>query len=132
MGVLSAVALPQFIDFSKEAKTNVTAQKLADFKVAIVGDPHAIANGVYTQPGFLGNMGVVPTALTELTTQGALPAYDPFNRTGWRGPYVSTSDTNWNRDAWLTLIQYNSGTRTLTSCGPDKVCANGDDIIVQF
>ncbi len=135
VGIVSAVTVPQFIDFSRDAKTSVTNQKLIEFKKAIIGDPDSLTkNGTYAQPGFENHVGAVPTTLAQLNTQGALAAYDPFTKKGWRGPYVSTSTTNasWNIDGWGTVIQYTPVTRTLFSCGADKICSNGDDIVVRF
>ncbi len=58
------------------------------------------------------------------------PASATFRKLrGWCGPYLLRdtmgSDLP-NRDGWNTLLQYN-GT-TLTSCGPNRVCGDGDDI----
>ena len=134
VGILATVALPQFIDFGTEAKTAVTQQKLNDFKKAIVGDASAISNGQYLYPGYVAQVGALPTQLEDLQVKlVAVPAYDPITKLGWRGPYVSTTDTKWNLDGWGTAIEYTGGAiRTLRSCGKDKVCANGDDIVVQF
>ena len=132
VGILSAVVAPQFIDFSLEAKSTVTQQKLLDLKTAIAGDSRAVSQGQYVQPGYEVHMGAPPATLNDLRVQGAQSDFDPYTKKGWRGPYITTTDPDWNLDGWDTTIDYNSGTRTLRSCGADKVCANGDDIVVQF
>lgn len=132
IAVLAAIAIPSFVNLTKDAKITVTTEKLNEMKRAIVGDSRRVANGQYLNPGFENNMGAVPTALTDLTTQGAQTTYNPFTKRGWRGPYLSNTDANWNKDAWGTAIVYNSGARTLTSYGPDKAAGGGDDIVVSF
>lgn len=132
VGILSAVGVNQFINFGGEARTAMTNEKLNQIKQAIIGDSRRVANGRYLNPGFESHMGSLPTALTDLTTQGAQPAYNPFSKTGWRGPYISDTSSDWNLDAWGTAIVYNSGARTLTSYGPDKASGGGDDIVVSF
>ena len=132
IAIISAIAIPSFVNFSTSAKTTVTTEKLNEMKRAIVGDSRRVANGQYLNPGFENNMGAVPTALTDLTTIGAQTVYNPFTKRGWRGPYLSNTDSNWNLDAWGTAIVYNSGARTLVSWGPNKAAGGGDDITVTF
>lgn len=132
VGIMSAVAIPQFVDFGAAARVTLTRDKLIAFKMAIVGDSRAIQNGQYMQPGFENHIGSLPVTLNDLRVQGAHPNYDPFTKRGWRGPYILTSDTQWNLDSWGTVIQYNAGTRVLTSCGPNLTCGNADDISLQF
>ena len=144
LGILSAVGVSQFIDFGSDARTAVTQKRLSELKKAIIGDPNLIANGQYLKPGFLAHLGQLPIDpnpgdpsddLTDLVNQGSYPPYDPFNKTGWRGPYVQSSDPEWNQDAWGNPIRYNSGARTLTSCGEDGICGgagSSDDITVSF
>ena len=45
---------------------------------------------------------------------------------------IVPDDPNWDEDAWGTTFVYSSGARTLTSCGPDTVCSNGDDVVYNF
>ena len=132
VGIISGVAIPQFIDFRSDAKAAVTKNRMNELRMAIVGDPRQVANGQYVNAGFLNHVGSVPTSLNDLTAQGTFQAYDPFAKRGWRGPYVSTAETNWNRDAWGTLFQYTAATRTIRSCGPNLTCGNADDITVTF
>ncbi len=132
LGILSAVAAANFVDFSSDAKKNVTLTRMGELRTAIIGDPSLITAGAYTNPGFINQVGSVPTALTDLTTQGANAAYDPFLKKGWRGPYISTIEPNWNKDAWGTALVYSSAGRTIKSCGANKVCGDADDITISF
>jgi prepilin-type N-terminal cleavage/methylation domain-containing protein len=130
--IVSAVGVAQYIDFSKDAKAAVTKSRLNELRMAIVGDPQHVVAGQFVSPGFIKQVGSVPTSLTDLVAQGGFPSYNPFTKSGWRGPYVSTLEANWDKDGWGTSIQYSAGGRTLTSCGPDLTCGNGDDIVVGF
>ena len=132
VSVVSIIALPQFLDFSRDAKTAVTNEKLMVIKQAIIGDGRIVSEGRVVAAGFISNVGSVPTALTNLTTQGAFANYDPFTKIGWRGPYVNSTDVNWNKDAWGTLLEYSQAGRYIRSCGPNLTCGNADDITVSF
>lgn len=132
IGTLSAVVLPQFIDFKSDAAKAVTQEKLRALKMAITGDPRTISNGKLLQPGYVQHMGRVPQTLEELRTQGSQPTYDPFRKSGWRGPYVTTTDPDWNLDGWSVPLEYDAGARTVKSCGPNSVCGDSDDISISF
>ena len=132
IGILSAAVLPQFVNFTQDAKTAVTKQKLNAMKVAIIGDSSMVSQGQITKLGFIKNIGAPPVSLNDLSTQGAYGVYNPMTKLGWNGPYVDTSSASWNQDAWGSTIQYNAVTRTISSCGPDKICGNADDISISF
>lgn len=125
VGIVSAVAIPQFIDFRDDARAATTQERLAQIRSAILGD------GRTGNSGYIANMGRVPANLTELSTQGAQAAYDPVNKRGWNGPYVDAV-SGWTNDSWGTALVYNSGTRSLRSCGKNKVCNDADDITISF
>ncbi len=124
VAIISAAALPRFIDFNSDAKRAVTTDRMASIRSAIVGETRKL--------GYLSHMGAVPAALTDLTTQGAKPAYNPINKTGWNGPYVDGTVAGWDRDGWGTAYQYTSGTRTLRSCGANATCGDADDVTLTF
>ena len=130
--IISVVAIPNFINFHDDAKTKVTQEKLNSIKQAITGDARMISGGKILAIGYINHMGRLPSTLTELVTKGSQATYDPFTKKGWRGPYLNNSEADWNLDAWGTAISYNSGTRTITSCGIDLTCGNADDIQVNF
>jgi prepilin-type N-terminal cleavage/methylation domain-containing protein len=139
ISILVAVVIPQFMNLGNDAKTAVTTDRMNSLKAAIVGDARFNTAGQLTKLGFEINCTGLPSSLTDLITQptsgNCASAYNPFTKQGWRGPYVSTTDPNWNKDAWGTAIQYfNTGppARTLRSCGPDLVCGTADDITITF
>lgn len=135
IAVLSGVATVQFIDYRKEAKTAVTNKKLGELREAINGNPELIANGQYVKPGFIVDTGTVPTALSDLASQGSFSSFDMYEKRGWRGPYVNTNpggDTTWSQDAWGTAFSYGASSRIIRSCGDDKTCATSDDLTISF
>jgi prepilin-type N-terminal cleavage/methylation domain-containing protein len=139
IGILVAVAVPQFSDYGNDAKNAVTKNRMNSLKAAISGDARFVSSGQLTSIGFEATCVGLPTTLTDLITQptsGTCAAtYDPFAQRGWRGPYVSSTDTTWNLDGWGNAIQYFSSgppARTLRSCGPDGVCGDSDDITITF
>jgi prepilin-type N-terminal cleavage/methylation domain-containing protein len=138
--VLLMIGIPQFTDFSVDARKAVTRDRLSAIREAIVGDPRLVSGGVYTKPGYIGNCLKVPDTLTYLAAKpadsGVEPTcvndYDPVTRLGWNGPYLDTTPSDWNKDAWGTAIVYSSAGRTLTSWGPDLGSGGGDDISLSF
>lgn len=132
VGVLSAVMMPQFIDFRTDAKIAVTKDKLSSIKLALLGDARQVVNGVPVSPGYIKNMGSLPSSLTDLVTKGSQATYDPFSKRGWNGPYLDSTNANWNKDGWDINFVYSSTGRTVTSCGPNKICGNADDIVINF
>ena|ERR1035437_5629804 len=138
LGILSRIAVTQYKDFTDDAKSAVTRQKMAAIKTAIVGDARLMSSGSFTKIGYEINCVGLPSTLTDLITQPGsgtcLAAYNPYTKIGWRGPYVSTTDSTWNADSWGHSIVYSSGGRSLKSYGPNNVddSCTGDDICVTF
>ena len=67
LGVLAAVAVPKLGDVTESSKITATQKELATLKVAIAGNPDAIAGGKYVDRGFEGDVGFVPSRLQDLT-----------------------------------------------------------------
>ena len=126
IAIVSAIALPNFIDFRDDAKKAVTQDRMSSLRGAITGDtaPNKI--------GYLSHMGSPPPTLSDLVTKGTQPNYDPINKTGWNGPYVDSTVIDWNKDAWGTAYQYSAASRSIRSCGQNKTCGDADDLVVTF
>lgn len=124
LGIVSAIALPQFIDFRGEAKEAVTKSRMASLREAIVG-----SSG---KTGYLSHMSASPAALSDLVNRGTKPVYDPINKMGWNGPYIDSSVTGWDSDAWGIPYEFSNTSRSIKSCGPNTVCGDADDIVVSF
>lgn len=135
LAILAIIAVPNFIDLRDDARDAVTKDRMQSLKRAIVGDGRVVAGGVHAFPGFYGDLGRLPSALSELVTQGAMSTYNPITRIGWRGPYVDSSNlTSYSSDAWGTAFVYSSASRYIRSWGPNKADNSGatDDIQLAF
>lgn len=126
IAIVTAVALPQFINFGSDAKKAVTQDRMSSLRLAITGDAKS------GKTGYLSNLGAPPATLNDLVVQGTQPVYDPINKTGWNGPYVDSTVTGWNQDAWGTAYQYDATNRTIRSCGANLKCGDADDLVVSF
>lgn len=135
LAVLAAIAVPRYVDLTGAGKRNVTQERMNNMRRAIMGDPTANVGGRFSYAGFRGDLNQIPSPLSQLTTQGALPAWDKFTRRGWNGPYVDTAQLN---DGWANPITIggfdgsgvNGRTFTLRSAGPDGISGNADDIVL--
>lgn len=143
VGLLAAVAVPKYLDLSQQSQINATQKKMQELKIAILGNPDAIAAGRYTRPGYWGDVGQLPSALADLITKpGGVSSFDKFTRRGWNGPYLDTQQTAGSyvalQDAWGTAFSYSTpsgvtGRRfIITSFGPDKASGGGDDITMDI
>jgi type II secretory pathway pseudopilin PulG len=90
-----------------------------------------------------GTAGTRPATLDALVVDESLPCAIDNDAThpstyltlqGWCGPYVDRYLTNapqeFKTDGWGTAFLYAAGTGVLTSCGPDRNCGNGDDVVI--
>jgi prepilin-type N-terminal cleavage/methylation domain-containing protein len=139
LGVLGAIAVPNFIDLRDDAKISLTKDELAMLKRGIVGDGRVIAGGTYAFPGYEADMGAPPGALNSLAlnpaTGDTTVTYDPITRTGWRGPYVDTSTvSNYASDAWGRAYVFATSPRYIRSKGTDGAdnSGTGDDLQVNW
>ncbi|MBU6374522.1 MAG: prepilin-type N-terminal cleavage/methylation domain-containing protein [Bdellovibrionales bacterium] len=142
VAILSVAAITQFTDFSQDAKTAVTKERMNTIRVAIKGDARMVSNGQFVRPGFEAHCGALPgvktgqsgaTALSELITNpGSYSAYSITTKTGWRGPYLSQSDGTWSKDGWGLDFEYDPSARTLKSRGPDAQLGTADDLVITL
>ena len=136
MSALAAVAVPRINDFITNSKIAATKNEMLQIRAAISGTPDRTAGGRYVDRGYIGDVGAVPSSLTDLTTQpGAVPDYDYFSRTGWNGPYLQIDGTGAILiDAWSTAYVLNVADSTIRSWGPNKSDDSGtiDDILIKY
>lgn len=133
LGILSALAIPRYSNILTESKINKTRERMMVLKKAIIGDTNVVVAGNYSNVGYEGDVGALPTLLSDLITNPGLPAYNQWTKKGWNGPYIKQTSTNdYLYDSWDRSITYDQGARTLRSAGPDGTSGNPDDIVLQF
>lgn len=128
LGILAAVAVPKFTDITEGSKVNATRHEMIALKRAIIGNPAATAGGEYVDRGFEGDVGFVPSQLSDLVAKpDTVAAYNRLTRLGWNGPYLDQSGDNYLYDAWDDLYVYQPGNRRIISTG-----GGTDSIVVTF
>lgn len=136
--VAAAVALiaPVLGGMTRRSSETSTQQQEQKLNTAIFGDPWG---GTF---GFMGDVGRLPTSLTELVSQGSLPAFHTADGAtahvgnvgyGWNGPYLGGlfSNANLVTDPWGQAFSYtdtgaNAG--QVISGGADGTVGTADDI----
>ena len=127
LGILAAFALPRFGSMSNSSKIAATKEEMVTLKRAIIGNPSAVAGGQYIDRGFEGDVGRLPSALTDLTAKPAsVPDWNAFTHVGWNGPYMDSANGDYLKDAWGQNYVYDSVARTLESIG------SGTSITINF
>ena len=129
IGILASLGLKAFDNVILNVKFESTIHEMEELKKAIVGDPQAIQNDVRASFGYFGDMGFIPSSLTELITKGSQAALQ-VNTTldmvhGWNGPYLRstfTQDSNGNLTDGFGNAYVYSTTKTLSADG-DSVYA---------
>ena len=123
VGALAPPALRQIT----AAKEKSTRERMERALRGLIGDAEV---GDY---GYLGDTGVLPSALADLNARGAQAAWsvDPTFGigAGYRGPYAPELGDGFV-DAWSTAFQYADTAAQLTSAGADRQFGSADDIIV--
>ncbi len=136
MSALVAVAVPRINDFITNSKIAASKNEMLQIRAAISGTPDRTAGGRYVDRGYIGDVGALPSSLTDLTIKpGAVSPYDYFSRTGWNGPYLQIDGTGEIfKDSWSTDYVLNVADSTIRSFGPNKVddAGGGDDILIKY
>lgn len=125
---LLGVVVARALQSSRESQTQ---QQVRQVYTAIFGEPSRGSHG------YVGDMGQLPTALSDLVTVGSQMAFHAQDGatahkgnvgTGWRGPYLTSpfSSTDLMTDAWGQQLSYTAG--QVISNGPDGALSTSDDI----
>jgi general secretion pathway protein G len=135
IGIMAGLAANLLTNTLDQARFDEAQKKMTVLSNAIVGNPDLNTNGIRSDFGFVGDIGRLPTALTELVTQGALPAWSAATGVGWHGPYVpgdfAQNPDGYRTDGWGTLFTYTSATGVITSLGSDSA-AGGTGYAADF
>ncbi len=123
LGILAAFAVPKFSSIAESSKVTATRQEMQALKEAIIGNPKVVSSGVLIDRGFLGDVGFVPSQLTDLAVKpDSVPAYNKLTRLGWNGPYIDDDNNDYLTDAWGVSYYYDPGGRMIVSTGgPDSI-----------
>ena len=125
MAVVSITVLPDTIN---ESRFNKTLEKLNQIRNAMIGNPEIREGTTRTSFGYLGDVGAIPTTISNLLTlPGGVTAYSVSASArygiGWNGPYLTGVNTasSFTTDGWGTTIVYTPGASppTLISLGAD-------------
>lgn len=138
LAVLLGMLTPMVLRSVQSSSEDATRQDVERIFKAIVGDPQK------ENFGYLGDMGRLPTTLSELVARGSQPAFHTADGavehvggvgSGWRGPYLTgqfeTSDLF--KDPWGQPFSYtNTGPTAgqIVSGGPDGSVATTEDNLV--
>ncbi len=92
LAVIMGTMIPLGIQITLKRHEQQTLDELAKLKVAVLGDPQVVADGVRLSFGYVGDMGNLPASLEDLYKKGSQPAFS-FDATkkmgaGWHGPYI--------------------------------------------
>lgn len=128
VALLAGATAPLVVRNMTVARRTETTERLRRLVDGMVGDATA---GRY---GYLGDMGNLPPALTDLLVRGTQPAFaiSPYGYgAGWSGPYVQQTQAlaDLTQDAWGVALQYAPAAALVTSAGEDHQFGTADDLI---
>jgi prepilin-type N-terminal cleavage/methylation domain-containing protein len=135
VGILAGLAANLLTNTLDQARFDESRRKMTILSNAMVGNPDLNTNGVRSDFGFVADVGRLPTSLTELMAQGALPVWDVVTGVGWHGPYVpgdfAQNPDGYRTDGWGALFTFANATGVVTSLGSDSA-AGGAGYAADF
>ena len=158
IGILIAFLVPSIVGrITTNARVVRTRQEMLVLREAIMGNPDITVGGEMVMTGFKNDVGRLPRHLIELATSDPfqdlyaqvqyvgkeeLPAWDPYAKRGWNGPYIREDGRlSYTHDVWGVPYRYlvnNQDTIGLESAGPDGLffgqpgATVDDDLRVRF
>lgn len=139
LAVITGIAAPVIFTTLERVETESTWEEMENLYIVMMGDPEA---GNY---GYLGDMGILPASLSDLSSLGG-PAYTMKSNgigMGWNGPYLLKGKNlqDYLSDAWGNNYIYSffysnpstggKGEVRFLSIGPDRSGGTGDDIEIR-
>lgn len=120
ISVLSGIMVPVVFRYWDTENMDMTKERMNLLKIAMVGDPKLIQNGVRTSFGYVGEYGQLPGDLNELIGFGTLDLHNGnFKKDAWGNEFLYT----YNVDVEGKRI---SG--KIISLGSDSKIGTADDI----
>jgi prepilin-type N-terminal cleavage/methylation domain-containing protein len=158
LGIILAFFVPTIIGrITTNARRVATLQELRVLRDAVAGNPDVQMGGEMVVTGFKNDVGRYPRDLIELATRNpfegmyqnipyvgkeTLPAWDPYIKKGWNGPYVrEDGEMGYRFDAWGKMYRFmvdSNDTLGLESAGADGLflgqpgATDSDDVKVRF
>jgi prepilin-type N-terminal cleavage/methylation domain-containing protein len=158
LGILLAFFVPTIISrITANARRVATMQEMRAVRDAISGNADIQVGGEMVATGFHADMGRFPRDLLELATSNpfediytnvnyvgkeTLPAWDPYLKKGWNGPYIrEDGQMGYRYDAWGVFYRFiieDNDTVGIWSAGADGLflgqpgAKDSDDIRVRF
>jgi prepilin-type N-terminal cleavage/methylation domain-containing protein len=150
IAILAGILVPLTYKSLEQAEENATLQKMQLLKKAMVGDPQLIQNGIRTDFGFVGDIGALPSDISnpdfsgEQAVSGDLldTVASKLTYANWKGPYILEAEQGFSsKDSWGKQFIYSvdspdsQGRRVsakLRSAGIDGIPGTTDDIIVSI
>lgn len=147
IAILAALITPLAINQITQARYDAAREELLVIKQAIVGDPSLIEGGSRSSFGFVGDLGVLPSAADGLedlvgntiystftVIYGNWPQPHPFNLPwGWRGPYISDYKDPWGNDYNYTTTGLPAYIEArIWSIGADQINGTSDDVSIDI
>ncbi|MCL5884213.1 MAG: type II secretion system protein GspG [Deltaproteobacteria bacterium] len=131
ISILAAIAVPYVAGVIDQTRRESTRKEMEGLYDAIMGNPQS------PTAGFAGDMGRLPTALSQLNTRGGQPGGTTGAlgvNVGWFGPYVNSGfdPGGYLSDPWGTNYRYGAapdGPGQVRSAGPDRNFLTADDIV---
>lgn len=122
MSVLSLVALQSFGNQAEKERFEATIAEMEQLKYAVSGNPDAIVDGIRTDFGYVGDVGDVPTVITQLVADPLLG--------NWNGPYMridfQEDPDDYRYDAYGIAYDYDDNNLTFYSPGADATIQVGN------
>ncbi len=137
IAILASMVAPLAVNHIQSKRFDACREELEIIKKAIVGDPALVEGGTRSSFGFVGDLGVLPANLGELTqnTAGTFPVWQLGPNTmwyfGWRGPYLSEANDPWGNPYTYVLNPAAYISARISSGGPDGITA-GLTIDIRF
>jgi prepilin-type N-terminal cleavage/methylation domain-containing protein len=158
LGTILAFFVPIIVGrITTNARRVATIQELRIVRDAVAGNADLAMGGEMVVTGFKNDVGRYPRDLIELATDNpfdpfysdvpypgkeTLPAWDPYIKKGWNGPYIREDGAKGYRyDAWGNQYRFyivNNETLGLESMGADgfwngqQGARDSDDVRVRF
>lgn len=134
IGIIAAVAMKTMNSGTDQRRVEETKQHLDRLAYAISGNPNSISGGVRTDYGYVGDVGALPSSLSNLVTS---PGYGTWNGPYFRDEFAANgagTSANADKDAWGTSLAYSSSGTTITSSGSGSsisrsFAASTDDLL---